>query len=88
MSASDINQRIDRALSINSAQPFAFSFNPLTTALIVIDMQCDFVRPGGFGASLGNDVTPLQSIVPKNCCQQRAMPDCRSSTLGSVISPI
>jgi nicotinamidase-related amidase len=46
------------------AQPFAFSFAPARTALVIIDMQRDFVEPGGFGASLGNDVTRLQAIVP------------------------
>lgn len=49
---------------IAGAQPFAFSFDPATTAVIVIDMQRDFVEPGGFGASLGNDVTRLQAIIP------------------------
>ncbi|WP_116134543.1 cysteine hydrolase family protein [Tropicimonas sp. IMCC34043] len=49
---------------IAGAQPFPFSFDPAATALIVIDMQRDFVEPGGFGASLGNDVTRLQAIVP------------------------
>ncbi|MFK8082676.1 MAG: cysteine hydrolase family protein [Granulosicoccus sp.] len=34
------------------------------TALIVIDMQHDFIDNGGFGESLGNDVTPLQGIIP------------------------
>jgi len=47
-----------------TAQPFAFSFNEATTALIVIDMQRDFLEPGGFGASLGNDVYPLRAIIP------------------------
>ena len=46
------------------AAPFAFTFAPSTTALIVIDMQRDFIEPGGFGAALGNDVGPLQAIVP------------------------
>ncbi|MDE3079353.1 MAG: cysteine hydrolase [Paracoccaceae bacterium] len=50
--------------TIDTADPFAFAFDPGTTALIVIDMQRDFIEPGGFGAALGNDVTPLQAIVP------------------------
>lgn len=49
---------------IPQALPFAFSFDPETTALIVIDMQRDFIEPGGFGAALGNDVTLLQAIIP------------------------
>ena len=49
---------------IATALPFAFDFDPATTALIVIDMQRDFIEPGGFGETLGNDVSLLQSIVP------------------------
>lgn len=49
---------------IAGAQPFPFRFDPASTALIVIDMQRDFIEEGGFGAALGNDVTPLQAIVP------------------------
>lgn len=49
---------------IDGAQPFPFAFDPVTTALVVIDMQRDFIEDGGFGASLGNDVRPLQAIVP------------------------
>lgn len=33
-------------------------------ALVIIDMQRDFVEPGGFGAALGNKVEHLQKIVP------------------------
>ena len=47
-----------------AATPFAFEFDIARTALVIIDMQRDFVEPGGFGASLGNDVTRLQAIIP------------------------
>ena len=47
-----------------AAQPFDFTFDPAHTALIVIDMQRDFIEPGGFGATLGNDVSLLRKIVP------------------------
>ena len=40
------------------------SSRPEKLALVVIDMQRDFVEPGGFGDSLGNDVGRLQAIVP------------------------
>jgi nicotinamidase-related amidase len=46
------------------ARPYPFVFAPGKTALVVIDMQRDFVEPGGFGESLGNDVTRLQAIIP------------------------
>ena len=45
------------------ATPFAYPFAPGKTALVVIDMQRDFIEPGGFGASLGNDVTLLHSAI-------------------------
>ena len=46
------------------ARPFPFPLDLAHAALVVIDMQRDFIEPGGFGASLGNDVTRLQAIVP------------------------
>jgi len=46
------------------ARPFDYAFEPASTALVVIDMQRDFVEPGGFGAALGNDVRRLAAIVP------------------------
>jgi biuret amidohydrolase len=46
------------------ARPFEYHFEPGRSALVVIDMQRDFVEPGGFGATLGNDVRLLQAIIP------------------------
>src|SRR3974377_2134806 len=45
------------------AEPFDLSFDPATTALLIIDMQRDFVLPGGFGEALGNDTSLLLSAV-------------------------
>ncbi len=49
---------------IESARPFPFPLELRRAALVIIDMQRDFIEPGGFGASLGNDVSLLQAIVP------------------------
>jgi len=51
-----------------SAQPFDYDLDVAKTALVIIDMQRDFIEPGGFGASLGNDVSLLSAIVP--ACQR------------------
>jgi nicotinamidase-related amidase len=45
------------------ALPSAFTFAPESTALLVIDMQRDFLEPGGFGESLGNDVSQLRRTI-------------------------
>jgi len=45
------------------AQPYEFEFDPRTCALLVIDMQRDFVDPGGFGEALGNDVSLLRRTI-------------------------
>lgn len=50
-------------MAIIKAQPFDLSFDPATTALLVIDMQRDFVLPGGFGEKLGNDTSLLLAAV-------------------------
>jgi nicotinamidase-related amidase len=45
------------------ALPGPYTFDPATTALIVIDMQRDFMEPGGFGETLGNDVGQLRRTI-------------------------
>jgi len=45
------------------AEPYEYEFEPEATALMVIDMQNDFVNPGGFGEFLGNDVSLLRKVV-------------------------
>ncbi|WP_267223523.1 cysteine hydrolase family protein [Dyella silvae] len=45
------------------AEPFSLAFDPATTALVMIDMQRDFVEPGGFGEALGNDVSLVRTAI-------------------------
>jgi nicotinamidase-related amidase len=51
-------------MMIVDAIPYPYHFDVRHTALIVIDMQRDFIEEGGFGSMLGNDVGPLVDIVP------------------------
>lgn len=46
------------------AEPYAFPLRPGEVGLLIIDMQRDFVEPGGFGAALGNDVSRLERVIP------------------------
>jgi len=59
-----------------SAQPYKYSFEPASTALVMIDMQRDFIEPGGFGDSLGNNVALLAAIVPT---VRRLLDGCRAA---------
>ena len=45
------------------AEPYEFEFDPKHCALVIIDMQRDFVDPGGFGEALGNDVSLLRKAI-------------------------
>lgn len=46
-----------------AAEPEPISVDPARTAVIIIDMQRDFLEPGGFGESLGNDVSLLTAAI-------------------------
>jgi nicotinamidase-related amidase len=45
------------------AEPGAIAVDPARTAIVMIDMQRDFLEPGGFGETLGNDVSLLAKAV-------------------------
>jgi biuret amidohydrolase len=45
------------------AEPYSFEFEAPSAALVIIDMQRDFVDPGGFGEALGNDVSLLRKAI-------------------------
>lgn len=68
-------------VQIKAAQPFPFAFDPAKTALIVIDMQRDFIERGGFGETLGNDVSLLQAIVPTTA---RLLALCRAKGIAVI----
>lgn len=48
------------------AEPYEFVFEPTRCALLIIDMQRDFLEPGGFGEMLGNDVSQLRRTIEPN----------------------
>jgi nicotinamidase-related amidase len=48
------------------ADPYPFALEPERAALLIIDMQRDFLEPGGFGAMLGNDVDQLRRTIEPN----------------------
>ena len=50
-------------MAIIEAEPYPFEFDPARASVVVIDMQRDFLEPGGFGAALGNDVSLLRRTI-------------------------
>lgn len=49
-----------------AAEPYPFNLTPAHCALLIIDMQRDFLEPGGFGEMLGNDVGQLRRTIGPN----------------------
>src|SRR5258708_33024051 len=52
--------------SVVDAEPYVFTFERARVALLIIDMQRDFLEAGGFGEMLGNDISLLRRTVEPN----------------------
>jgi biuret amidohydrolase len=71
----------DTLTTILTAKPYLYAFPRGRTALVIIDMQRDFVEAGGFGEALGNDVRPLADLVPH---VRRLLEGCRAAGLSII----
>ena len=60
------------------AEPYPFEFVPTQCALLIIDMQRDFLEAGGFGEMLGNDVSQLRRTIGPN---RKLLAACRAARL-------
>ena len=72
------------------AEPFPLDFEVDSTALVIIDMQRDFVLPGGFGEALGNDTSLLLAAVEpiQRVLQRPVRSGCSSHTFREGHRPI
>ena len=62
-------------LSLVAAAPYPYPLPSNKPCLVIIDMQRDFVEPGGFGESLGNDVSLLRVVIEP---LQKLLATCRT----------
>src|SRR4051812_29522804 len=60
------DEPIGRTSLTVTAEPYDFVFEPAKCGLLIIDMQRDFLEPGGFGEMLGNDVSLLRTTIEPN----------------------
>ena len=68
-------------MAMVEAQPYSFDLDPARACLLIIDMQRDFLEPGGFGAALGNDVSLLRRTIDP---LQRLLERARGCGLGII----
>ena len=65
-------------MPVVAAEPYPAEVEPSRTAFVIIDMQRDFLEPGGFGEALGNDVSLLRSTIAP---AERVLSACRAAGL-------
>jgi biuret amidohydrolase len=64
-----------------AAEPYALDLDLQRAALVIIDMQRDFLEPGGFGAALGNDVSLLRRTIAPS---RRLLDNARAAGLAVI----